>query len=151
METIAARLTEKMKDAMRAHDTVALDALRSLKTALTNARIAKGHLQAELDEAEELAVVRKQIKQREDAVEQYDKANRSDLSAKEKAEMDVLAAFLPAPMTEDEVKAALEEAIAETGAASKKDMGRVMKAMQERTAGRAPGKMLAALVAARLA
>lgn len=151
MDTIATLLTEKMKEAMRAREVVTLDALRALKTALTNARIAKGHLQAELSDEEQQAVVRKQIKQREDAVEQYDKAGRGDLSAKEKAEIAVLAAFLPAAMTEDEVKAALEEVIAETGASSKKDMGRVMKAMQERTGGRAPGKILATLVAARLA
>lgn len=150
METIANQLTEKMKQAMRAHDTVALDALRSLKTALTNARIAKGNLQAELDEAEVQAVVRKQIKQREDAIEQYDKAGRPELSAKETVEVAVLSEFLPAPMTEEELKAALEEVIAETGASTKKDMGRVMKAMQERTGGRAPGKLLASLVGARL-
>lgn len=150
MSTISDQLTEKMKEAMKSKNTVALNALRSLKTALTNARIEKGNLHAELDDAEETAVVRKQIKQREDAIEQFAKAGRTDLSDKEETEKAVLAAFLPAEMTEEEIKNALEEVIAETGASSKKDMGRVMKAMQEKTQGRAAGKMLAALVGARL-
>lgn len=150
MSTISDQLTEKMKEAMKSKNTVALNALRSLKTALTNARIEKGNLHAELDDAEEAAVVRKQIKQREDAIEQFAKAGRTDLSDKEETEKAVLAAFLPAELTEEEIKNALEEVIAETGASSKKDMGRVMKAMQEKTQGRAAGKTLAALVGARL-
>lgn len=151
MSTISEQLTEKMKEAMKNKNTVALNALRSLKTALTNARIEKGNLHAELDDAEEAAVVRKQIKQREDAIEQFSKAGRTDLSEKEETEKAVLATFLPAEMTEEEIKKALEEVIAETGASTKKDMGRVMKAMQEKTQGRAAGKALAALVSARLA
>ncbi len=151
MNTISENLVEEIKKPMLAKDTVALNALRALKTALTNASIAKGNLHAELDDNETIAVVRKQIKQRVDAAEQYRAANREDLSSKEEAEIKVLSAFLPAEMSEDEVKAVLEQVVAELGAAGKQDMGRVMKAMQERTDGRAPGKLLAQLVGARLA
>ncbi len=143
-------ITAGMKDAMRSKNTVALAALRALKTALQNARIAKGSVAAELSPAEEQAVVRKQLKQREDAIAMYTQAGRAELAEKEQAEMGVLAAFLPAEMGEDELKAILESVVAELGASSKKDMGRVMKEMQARTEGRAPGKLLSQLVAARL-
>jgi hypothetical protein len=117
---------------------------------MTNASIEKGGLNTPLEEAEELAVIRKQIKQREDSTEQFRKAGRDDLADKEEAEMNILKAFLPAPLTEEEVVAILDAVIAETGASTKKDMGRVMKLMQERTSGRADGKTLAKLVGSRL-
>ncbi len=141
---------EGMKTAMKAKDTVTLNTLRSLKTAMTNAAIAKGGLGTQLDDAEELAVVRKQIKQREDSVEQFRSAGREELAEKEEAERAVLQKFMPAELSEAEVSAILDAVIAETGAATKKDMGKVMKLMQERTAGRANGKTLAQLVSARL-
>ncbi len=150
MTTINDQITAGMKDAMRAKDTVALGALRALKTALQNARIAKGSVNAELSPAEEQGVIRKQLKQREDAIAMYNQAARPELAEKEQAEIRVLAAFLPAEMGADEVKAILEAVVAELGASSKKDMGRVMKEMQARTEGRAPGKLLSQLVAARL-
>ncbi len=141
---------EGMKAAMKAKDAVTLNTLRSLKTAMTNAAIAKGGLGTQLDEAEELAVVRKQIKQREDSVEQFRSAGRNELAEKEEAERAVLQKFMPAELSEAEVVAILDAVIAETGASSKKDMGKVMKLMQERTAGRANGKTLAQLVSAKL-
>ena len=139
-----------MKGAMKTKDSVTLNTVRALKAAMTNASIAKGHLTAVLDEAEEMAVIRKQIKQREDSVDQFRKANRIDLLEKEEAEMKVLDQFLPAPLSEAEAIAILDAVIAETGASSKKDMGQVMKLMQERTAGRVNGKLLASLVSSRL-
>ncbi len=151
MTTINELMTAGMKDAMRAKDSVALGALRSLKTALQNARIAKGSVTAEMTAAEEQNVVRKQIKQREDAIAMYTQAGRPELAEKEEAEIAVLAAFLPKEMTEEEVLPILEAVITELGASSKKDMGRVMKEMQVRTEGRAPGKLLSKLVGARLA
>ncbi len=151
MTTINDQITAGMKDAMRAKDSVALGALRALKTALQNARIAKGSTTAELSPAEEQAVIRKQLKQREDAITMYTQAGRPELAEKEQAEIKLLAAFLPAEMGEDEVKAILEAVVAELGASTKKDMGRVMKEMQARTEGRAPGKLLSQLVSARLA
>ncbi len=151
MSTINEQITSGMKDAMRGKDSVTLGALRSLKTALQNARIAKGSVDAEMTPAEEQNVIRKQIKQREDAMAMYTQAARPELAEKEQAEIVVLAAFLPQEMEEAEVLPLLEAVIAELGATSKKDMGRVMKEMQARTEGRASGKLLSRLVGARLA
>lgn len=150
MNTIAAKLIDELKLAMKAKDTLALNALRALKAALTNASIAKGSLSTPLDEAETQAVVRKQIKQREDAAEQYRKAGRADLLETEESEIKILSPFLPPALTEEEILSLLDAVIAETGATSKKDMGSVMKLMQERTAGCAPGKLLAQLISKKL-
>ena len=151
MNTIYDRITQMMKEAMLAKNSVALGALRGLKTALQNAQVAKGNVHELLPESEAQAVVRKQIKQREDSMRMYTEAGRAELAEKEKAEVEVLAAFLPAEMSEAEILPVLEAVIAELGAATKKDMGRVMKEMQQRTEGRAPGKLLSALVSKRLA
>lgn len=148
--TMNEQITEGMKTAMRAKDTVALGALRGLKAAIQNARLAKGSVNAELTPAEEQSVVRKQIKQREDAIALYAQAGRTDQVEKEQAEITILAALLPKEMTEAEILPVLEAVIAELGASTKKDMGRVMKEMQARTEGRAPGKLLSQLVGSRL-
>ncbi len=150
MSTIYTQITEKMKAAMLGRDTVALGALRGLKTALQNAQVVKGNVHEELPENEALNVVRKQIKQREDSIRMYEQAGRSELAAKEKAECGVLAAFLPAEMTEEQIVPILEAVVAELGASGKKDMGRVMKEMQARTQGRASGKLLSSLVSKKL-
>ncbi len=142
---------EGMKTAMKSKDTHALAALRALKTAIQNARIAKGNVSAPLDETELTALVRKLIKQGEDSIAMYEKANRTELVEKEEKEIAVLAALLPADLSEAEVAELLEAVITELGASSKKDMGRVMKEMQARTAGRAAGKTLSQMVGARLA
>ena len=150
MSAMDNQITEGMKTAMKAKDTVALGALRGLKAALQNARLTKGSVTAELTPAEEQNVVRKQIKQREDAIALYAQAGREEQVAKERAEMVVLASFLPKEMAEEEILPVLDAVIAELGASGKKDMGRVMKEMQARTEGRAPGKVLSRLVGARL-
>lgn len=150
MSKISDQIMEGMKNAMRAKDSVTLNTLRALKTALTNAGIAKRGLGTPLEEAEELAVVRKQIKQREDSTEQFRSAGRPELADKEEAEITVLKQFMPAELTAEETAAILEDVMKETGASAKKDMGQVMKLMQERTAGRVNGKELARMVSARL-
>lgn len=150
MSKISEQIVAGMKEAMKSKNSIVLNTLRGLKSAMTNAAIEKGSLSTVLDEAEELAVVRKQIKQREDSVEQYEKADRMDLSEKEKSEIAILQQFLPAPMAEEEVVSILDSVIAETGALSKKDMGNVMKLMRERTEGRVDGKTLSRLVGAKL-
>ncbi|MCQ2365293.1 MAG: GatB/YqeY domain-containing protein [Akkermansia sp.] len=150
MSTIYEDITEGMKTAMRAKDTVALGALRGLKAALMNAQVAKGNVHDELPLNEAQNVVRKLIKQHEDSIALYEKADRPESVAKEKAEMEVLASFLPKEMTEAEILPILEAVIAELGASTKKDMGRVMKEMQARTEGRAPGKVLSQLVGSKL-
>lgn len=150
MSDIATRISDDIKNAMRAKDTTALNALRALKSALTNASIEKGGLGAVLEDGEALAVIRKQIKQRQDSIEQFEKAGRTELVDSEKAEIVVLNVYLPAALSEAEVEAIVEQAIVETGATGKADMGKVMKAVQERVAGRADGKTLSQLIMKRL-
>lgn len=150
MSDTATRIPEDMKTAMRAKDTTALNALRALKTALTNAAIEKGGLGTVLDESEVLAAVRKQIKQRVDSCEQFEKAGRPELAVTEKAEIEILSRYLPAALTESELAAIIEKAVGETNAVSKADMGKVMKRAQELAEGRADGKLLSAAVMKRL-
>lgn len=150
MSNTADRLPEDLKTAMKAKDTVALNTLRALKTALTNAAIDKGGLGTALDEPEVLAVIRKQIKQRVDACEQFENAGRPELAATEKAEIAILSKYLPAALTEAEILAIVEQAAADTGATGKADMGKMMKRAQELADGRADGKLLSAAVMKRL-
>ena len=123
MNTISDQIMEGMKTAMKAKDSVTLNTLRALKTALTNTAIAKGGLGTRLEEAEELAVVRKQIKQREDSAEQFRAAGRPELAEKEEAEITVLKQFMPAELTAEETAAILETVMKETGAYYKKRYG----------------------------
>lgn len=150
MSTIYDSITAGMKAAMLGKDTVTLGALRSLKAALQNAQVAKGNAHEQLSDSEAQNVVRKQIKQREDAISMYEQAGRPELAEKERVEIKALAGFLPVEMTEAEILPILEAVITELGATSKKDMGRVMKEMQARTAGAASGKLLSRMVGARL-
>ncbi len=149
-QDIAARLPEDIKNAMRAKDTAALNALRALKSALTNAAIEKGGLGTVLEESEVLAVIRKQIKQRVDSCEQFENAGRPELAATEKTEIGILSRYLPAALTAEEMTAIVERAVADTGATGKADMGKVMKRSQELAEGRADGKLLSAAVMTRL-
>lgn len=146
-----ARISEDLKTAMKAKDTVALNVVRNLKSALKYAAIEKLGAEGELGDTEALAVVRKEIKKRQDSVASYEAANRKDLSDVENAEIAVLEKYLPAAMSQAELEALVEAAIAETGATSKKDMGTVMKVVQERVAGRADSKSISTEVAKRLA
>ncbi len=150
MSETPTRISEDIKTAMRAKNSVALNALRALKSALTNAAIEKGGLGTELDEPETLAVIRKQIKQRQDSIEQFEKAGREELAANEKAEIEILSKYLPAALTETEINAIVEQAMLDTGANSKADMGKVMKRAQELASGRADGKLLSSAVMKRL-
>lgn len=150
MSEIATQLPEDIKTAMRAKDATALNALRALKTALTNAAIEKGSLSTVLDPSEAMAVVRKQIKQRQDSIEQFEKAGRAELAATEKAEIEILSRYLPAALTEEQLLGILEQAVADTGATGRADMGKVMKRAQELAEGRADGKVLSAAVMKRL-
>ena len=124
--------------AMKARDASRLSALRMLKAAVMNKSVEKGR---DLDDAEVLQVVASLVKQRRDSIEQFTKAGRTDLVEKETAELTVLQAYLPAAATPEEINAAVAEAIAETGASSPKDMGKVMKAVMPKLAGKnADGK-----------
>ncbi|HEX5789546.1 MAG TPA: GatB/YqeY domain-containing protein [Luteolibacter sp.] len=150
MSSTAARIPEDIKNAMKAKDSVALNALRALKSALTNAAIEKGGLGTALDESEVLAVVRKQLKQRLDSCEQFEKGGRPELAANEKAEIEILSRYLPAALSAEQLAAIVDQAVSETGATGKADMGKVMKRAQELAEGRAEGKTLSALVMQRL-
>ena len=119
--------------AMKAKDAARLSALRMLKAAITTKGVEKGH---DLDDAEVLQVVSSLVKQRRDSVDQFSKAGRTDLVDKETAEIVILEAYLPPAASPEEVEAAVAAAIAETGASSPKDMGKVMKAVMPKLAGK---------------
>ncbi|HEY5770604.1 MAG TPA: GatB/YqeY domain-containing protein [Terrimicrobium sp.] len=144
--TLQSQVDNDIRDAMRARETVRLNALRMLKTAMKNAAIEKGGASGVLDDAEAAAVIRKQIKQRQDSVEGFTKGGRMELAAGESAEIAVLSAYLPKSLSPDEVTALVKEAIAEAGATSKQQMGAVMKIATARAAGRADGKTLSVAV-----
>ena len=134
--------------AMKAKDQTKLTALRMLKTALTNKSIEKGRA---LEGAEELQVVSMLVKQRRDSIEQFTKGGRTDLADKEQAEIGILNAYLPASASDEEIAAAVTTAIAETGATSAKDMGKVMKAVMAGLVGKTvDGKKVSDTVKAKL-
>jgi uncharacterized protein len=144
--TLQFQIDDDIKAAMRARDTLRLNALRMLKTAMKNAAIEKGGAEAVLDDTEAATVIRKQIKQREDAIEGFERGGRPELAAGERAEITVLSAYLPKSLSPEEVMALAQEAIAEAGATSKRQMGAVMKIATAKAAGRADGKTLSAAV-----
>lgn len=150
MSTLAETITADMKTAMKARDKEALNVIRALKTAITNAAIEKGGLGTELTDEEVLTVVRKQVKQRQDSIEQFETAGRGELAETEKVEIEVLQRYLPAALSEDELNALVDAAVAETGATSRADMGKVMGILKITTEGRADGKTLSAAVMSRL-
>jgi uncharacterized protein len=123
--TMIERISRELTAAMKAKDAAKTAALRMAKAALKNKEIEK---RGPLDEVEGLRVMQSLVKQREDSIEQFKKGNRLDLVAKEQAEIEVLAAYLPQEVSEADIVAAVEKAVAETGASSPKDLGRVMKA-----------------------
>ncbi|MEX1119958.1 MAG: GatB/YqeY domain-containing protein [Terrimicrobiaceae bacterium] len=131
-----------IKDAMRAKDSAKLGVLRILKSALKNAAIEKGGADATLDDGESVAVIRKQIKQRLDSIESFQKAARPELAAAEQAEIRILESYLPAGLSADEISELVKKAIAGAGATSRQQMGAVMKIVSAAAAGRADGKAL---------
>ena len=150
MPTLSQQVVEDIKTAMKARDTVALNVVRALKSAMKYAAIEKHGADGELDDADAITVIRKEIKKRQDSVASYESAKRQDLADTEKAEIAVLEKYLPAAMSAEEIAKLVESVITELGATSKKDMGAVMKALQERSGGRADGKTLSMEVGKRL-
>lgn len=143
------RLQKDLVDAMKAKDEARLSALRMVKAALMKHKVDS---MKDLDETAEIQVLKGLIKQRADAAEMFRKGGREEQAAKEDAERALIESYMPAAATEAEIDAAIEEALAETGAASAKQMGAVMKAAQARLAGkRVDGKALSEKVRARLA
>ena len=149
--SITDQIDHDLKDAMKARDADKLSVLRLLKSAIKNAAIEKGGQAGVLDDTEATAVIRKQVKQRQDSVESFEKGGRAELAAKEKTEIDLLNTYLPQALSADELSRLIDEAIAETGATGKAQMGAVMKALQPKVAGRADGRTLSQEVQKRLA
>ena len=147
--TLPERIDSDLKDAMRAKDAAKLGVLRMLKSALKYSAIEKA-AEAQLDDAEAAQVIRKQVKQRQDSIEQFEKGGRPELAAKEKEELAILNTYLPKGLEAEELAALIREAISEVGATSKAQMGAVMKALQTKVAGRADGKTLSQEVARQL-
>src|SRR6476469_1210196 len=142
--TLQERIDNDLKDAMRAKDAGRLGVLRMLKSALKYAAIEKAD--GGLDDAAASQVIRKQVKQRQDSIESFEKGGRPELAAMAQEELEILNAYLPKGLSADELAAVVRETISEVGATSKAQMGAVMKALQPKVAGRADGKTLSAEV-----
>ena len=143
---LSERIDSDLKEAMRAKDATRTSVLRMVKAALKNAAIEKPGADAQLSDAETAQVIRKQVKQRQDSIESFEKGGRAELAAKEKEELSILQSYLPQQMSADELAKVVRETIAELGTSSKAQMGAVMKALQAKVAGRADGKTLSAEV-----
>ena len=140
--TLTQRIDSDLKDAMRAKDATKLGVLRMLKSALKYSAIEKSGATGELDDAEATQVIRKQVKQRQDSIESFEKGGRAELAEKEKSELENLNSYLPVAMSVEEIARLVREPIAEDGATSRAQMGAVMKALGPKVAGRADGKTL---------
>jgi uncharacterized protein YqeY len=146
--TLREQIISDMTASMKAKDASRTSTLRMVKAAMMNRQIEKG---GELDDEEMGKLLRSLVKQRRDSVEQYEKGARQDLADKEKAEIQVIEAYLPQAASPEEIEAAVAAAIAETGANSMKDMGKVMKAVQAALAGKnADGRMVSEIVKSKL-
>lgn len=139
------RVSEDIKTAMKAHDKVALETLRNIKKVFLEAKTAPGANDS-LSDADALKIIQKLTKQGKDAAEIYVQQNRQDLADVELAQVKVMEAYLPQQMTPEELEAALKEIIAETGASSAKDMGKVMGVASKKLAGLAEGRAISAKV-----
>jgi uncharacterized protein YqeY len=143
MGTLSEQIRSDMTSAMKAQEKDRLSTLRMLQSAIKNEQINIGH---ELFDEEAMTVIRKAVKQRQDSIEQYTKGNRPELAEKERVEMELLKAYLPPELTEEEIESGVREIVASTGAQSKKDMGKVMKEATARYKGRVDGKKIQEIV-----
>ncbi len=142
------RLTEDLKLAMKARDQLRMDVIRMIKAAVLNKEV---ELKKDLDDAEMSRVMTAMIKQRKESMEQYEKGNRSELAAKERQEISIIEAYLPQAVSSEELAAVVDAVIRETGAASLKEMGPVMKAVMARLAGQpVDGRQVSDLVRSKL-
>ena len=139
------QVMDKMKEAMKAKNTVALQALRAVKSAFLLAKTETG-VQADLTEEQELKIIQKQVKQRKDSAAIFIKQGRQDLAEPELAEIAILEQFLPEALSEDEIAAVVIATIEKVGAKSMKDMGKVMGIVSKELSGRADGKTISNLV-----
>ncbi len=142
------QITEDMKTAMRAKDTARLGAIRLLLAAMKQREVDE---RIELSDADVITIIEKMVKQRRDSISQFEAANRQELADAEKFEITVLQTYMPQPLSDDEVAAAVAEAIAASGAKSPQEMGKVIALLKPKLAGRADMGKVSALVKARLA
>ena len=147
--TLKSRLQHDLHDAMRARDKVRAGTLRMTLTSITTAEVA-GDEARELSDEEVLRVIAKEAKKRRESAAAFSGAGRPELAATEEAELAVLEGYLPAQLDEEELQAIVKRAVETTGASGMAQMGQVMKVLQERSAGRADGKLLSQAVSARL-
>ncbi|MGM0659168.1 MAG: GatB/YqeY domain-containing protein [Pseudomonadota bacterium] len=140
-------INDQVKQAMKGGEKDRLKVLRMLTAAIKQKEVDE---RVELDDAQVLAIIDKQVKQRRESIEQYTAGGRVDLAAAEQAEIDILSEFLPEPLGEDELAAMIDQAIADTGAASIADMGKVMGQLKPKVQGRADMKQVSAAVRAKL-
>ena len=146
--SLSKQIVSDLTAAMKAQDASQTSTLRMVKAAMMNRQIEKG---SELDDDDMQKLLRSLVKQRRDSIEQYEKAGRAELVAKESAEIDVIERYLPQAASQEEIEQAVAAAIAETGAGSIKDMGKVMKAVQAALAGKnADGRLVSEVVKAKL-
>ncbi|MDE3254785.1 MAG: GatB/YqeY domain-containing protein [Bacteroidota bacterium] len=143
--SLEAKIMESLKTAMKAKDEVALRTLRAIKAAIIIEKTAEGAT-GEIDEATEIKMLQKMAKQRKDSLQIFEQQQREDLASKEREELAIIEQFLPAQMSEAEIKQALELVIAEVGASSMADLGKVMGIASKALAGKADGKIIASLV-----
>jgi len=136
---LSERLNEDMKQAMRSKDKFKLSTIRMVRSTIKNLEI---DLKRSLDDNEVLDIFSREIKQRKDALQEFEKAGRDDLAADAKAEIELLSAYLPEQLTEEEIKVIVQQTIQETGASSKAEMGKVMSALMPKVKGRADGKLV---------
>ena len=146
--TIQEKIQSDLAEAMRSKEALRLSVLRMMKSAVKNKEVDK---MRPLEEAEALSVLNTLVKQRKDSVEQFRKGGREELALKEEAEIKIIEEYLPAGASDEDIRRAIEEAVQETGAASIKDMGKVMKATMARLAGKtADGSRVSQLVKEKL-
>lgn len=143
MGALTEKIRSDMTEAMKAQQKERLSTIRMLQSSLKNEQINVGH---ELSDEEAMSVIRKAVKQRQDSIEQYTNAGRTELAEKERSEMELLRTYLPPELSDADLESGIREIIAATGAASKKDMGKVMKEATARFKGRADGKKVQEMV-----
>ena len=143
--SLEAKIMESLKTAMKAKDEVALRTLRAIKAAIIIEKTAEGAT-GEIDEATEIKMLQKMAKQRKDSLQIFEQQQREDLASKEREELAIIEQFLPAQMSEEEMKQALQQIINTVGASSMADLGKVMGIASKELAGKADGKLIATLV-----
>ncbi|RRJ66714.1 GatB/YqeY domain-containing protein [Paenibacillus oralis] len=136
---LSERLNEDMKQAMKNQDKFKLSTIRMVRATMKNLEI---DLKRTLNDNEVLDILSREIKQRKDALQEFEKAGRDDLAEQVKAEAEILAEYLPEQLTEEEIKVIVQQTIQETGASSKADIGKVMSALMPKVKGRAEGKLV---------